>query len=104
MVGMGNDPSQVLTALVVVALLGLVVRWVFTPSRPRTGPLIDASESAELGLLDVVATGLTRDDALSLRATLGEAEIRSSMSRRRDGHLDVLVFHADLDRARELLG
>ena len=37
------------------------------------------------------------------RATLGEADIRSSMSKRRDGLLDVLVFHGDADRARLLL-
>jgi hypothetical protein len=35
---------------------------------------------------------------------LGEAGIRSSMSRRRDGLLDVLVFHRDADSARILLG
>jgi hypothetical protein len=100
----GNNPSQLLMALVVVALLGLVVRWVFAPSRRRTGPLVDASDSPELGLLEVIATGLTRAEAMTLRATLGEAEIRSSMSRRHDGRLDVLVFRTDLDRARELLG
>ena len=35
---------------------------------------------------------------------LGEAGIRSSMSKRRDGMLDVLVFHGDADAARILLG
>ena len=40
---------------------------------------------------------------MEIRATLGDAGIRSSMSRRRDGELDVLVFRADLDRARALL-
>jgi hypothetical protein len=34
---------------------------------------------------------------------LGDAQIRSSMSRRSDGTMDVLVFHADADRARILL-
>jgi hypothetical protein len=38
------------------------------------------------------------------RAVLGESGIRSSMSRRHDGTMDVLVFHADVDRARILLG
>jgi len=50
-----------------------------------------------------VATGLTRQEALQQRAKLGEADIRSSMSRRRDGLLDVLVFHDDADTARLLL-
>jgi hypothetical protein len=38
------------------------------------------------------------------RAALGDAGIRSSMSRRRDGAMDVLVFHGDVDRARNVLG
>ncbi|MEP6599451.1 MAG: hypothetical protein ABJB98_08405 [Actinomycetota bacterium] len=95
-------PSTVV-ALVVVALLGLILRWTFKPSRPRTGPIPDAADSPDLGLLDVVAEGRSRTDALMLRATLGDAGIRSSMSKRRNGDLDVLVFHQDADRARALL-
>jgi hypothetical protein len=100
-----NDVSALVLALVVVGGLGLVMRWIFKPSRPRgTGPLVDAGDSHELGLLDVVAVGLPRSAALSARATLGDAGIRSSMSRRRNGSLDVLVFHVDAQRARDLLG
>jgi hypothetical protein len=40
---------------------------------------------------------------MSLRAVLGDAGIRSSISRRRNGDVDVLVFHDDLPRAQELL-
>ena len=102
---MTNDISGPVTVLVVVALLGLLMRWIFKPSHPRgRGPLLDASDSSELGLLYVVATGLTRAAALAARASLGDAGIRSSMSRRRNGSLDVLVFHADVDRARDVLG
>jgi hypothetical protein len=101
---MTNDVSALVTVLIVVVALGLVMRWIFTPSRPRgRGPIIDASDSSELGLLDVVAAGLTRTAALGARATLGAAGIRSSMSRRRNGTLDVLVFQADAERARDLL-
>jgi hypothetical protein len=100
-----NDVSALVTVLVIFGLLGLLMRWIFKPSRPRGhGPLVDAGDSTELGLLDVVAVGLPRSAALSARATLGDAGIRSSMSRRRNGSLDVLVFHADAPRARELLG
>ena len=102
---MGTDLSALGVALAVVLLLGLVLRWVFKPPRPHAvvrPP--DAADSAELGLLTVVATALDRQDALRRRATLGEAGIRSSMSRRRDGRLDVLVFVADADAARLLLG
>lgn len=101
---MGNDPSSAIIAIVVILLLALVLRWIFKPSRPRQGHRpVDASESPNLGLLTVVASGVSRQDAMTRRATLGEAEIRSSMSKRRDGTLDVLVFHADADRARMLL-
>jgi hypothetical protein len=99
-----NDVSALLVAVVVTGFLVLLMRWIFKPSRPRgSGPLIDAHNSSELGLLDVVAAGLPRPSALALRARLGDAGIRSSMSRTRSGALDVLVFHADVERARKLL-
>ncbi|MDT4911767.1 MAG: hypothetical protein QOC66_895 [Pseudonocardiales bacterium] len=102
---MGNDPSAALIALGAVLLLILVLRWVFRPSRPRTGAaLVDAAESPDLGLLTVVVTGVDRTEAMRLRTVLGEAGIRSSMSKRRDGALDVLVFHGDAQSARILLG
>jgi hypothetical protein len=99
----GNSPWAAVVALGVILLLGFVLRWVFRPSRPRqaTRP-VDAADSPNLGLLSVIVSGLTRQDALE-RAVLGEGGIRSSMSKRRDGLLDVLVFHADADRARALL-
>jgi hypothetical protein len=101
----GNDPSAVLTALGAVLLLALVMRWAFRPSRPRqsTRP-VDATDSPDLGLLTVIVSGIDRSEALRRRAVLGEAGIRSSMSRRRDGTFDVLVFHPDAGAARFLLG
>jgi hypothetical protein len=97
----GNDASALIIAVVVVLLLGLVLRWIFRPSRPRQGrPPVDAADSAELGLLTVVATGLARQEALRQRARLQEVRIRSSMSRRRDGRFDVLVFSGDANAAR----
>lgn len=98
------DISAEITALIAVGLLALSTRWVFGTRRRRTGRPVDAAESAELGLLTVVVTGVSRAEALERRAVLGESGIRSSMSRRRDGSMDVLVFHADVDRARVLLG
>jgi hypothetical protein len=100
----GNDPSAGIIAILTILALALVMRWVFRPSRPRTGARpVDAAESADLGLLTVVLPGVGRDEAMARRARLGEAGIRSSMSRRRDGALDVLVFHGDADAARLLL-
>lgn len=100
----GNGPWTALFAIVVILILALVMRWVFKPSRPRQARLpVDASDSPDLGLLTVVATGMNRQDAMMNRAKLGDAGIRSSMSKRRDGRLDILVFNADADTARELL-
>jgi hypothetical protein len=98
------DISAEITALIAVCVLALVTRWVFSSSRRRSGRPVDAADSPELGLLTVVVSGASRADALQHRAVLGESSIRSSMSRRHDGTMDVLVFHADADRARILLG
>ena len=100
---MSNDPAALAVALLVVALLGFVVRWIFKPSRPRTGLIPDAADSSELGLLDVVAVGVPRLAALQLRNRLTDAGIRSSLSRQRNGSVDVLVFRDDAARARGLL-
>lgn len=105
MEGMGNDPSALFFAVGMVLVLALVLRWVFKPS--RKGPIVrpvDAAESPNLGLLTVVEAALTRQEALERRARLQDAGIRSSMSKRRDGLLDVLVFHGDANAARQLLG
>jgi hypothetical protein len=100
----GNDLAPMITAIAAVGLLSVLMRWIFRPTYRSGQPArIDASDSAELGLLTVVATNLSRIEALRARGVLGEAGLRSSMSRRRDGNLDVLVFHADADRARDLL-
>ena len=98
-----DNGSAELVALVMVAGLGLVTRWVFKPSRKhRAGPPVNAADARELGLLSVIAT-VDRGDAQPRRAQLGAAGIRSSASKRDDGRMDILVFHADVDRARRAL-
>lgn len=101
-VSMADLPAPAIV-LVVAGMLALVLRWVFRPAGLRPEPPVDATEAADLGLLTVVASGVSRADAMAERALLGEAGIRSSMSLRRDGSMDVLVFHADATRARRLL-
>jgi hypothetical protein len=99
-----NNPWDALLAVLVILALALVMRWVFKPSRPGPARLpVDASDAPDLGLLTVVATGVNRHDAMLRRSKLGDAGIRSSMSKRRDGRHDILVFKADADRARLLL-
>jgi hypothetical protein len=97
--------GPLVTALVVVALLILVTRWVFRPSRPNVNPHRppDASDG-ELGLLAVVLSRVPKDDVPRRCAALADAGIRSSVSNRRDGTVDVLVFAADAPKARIVLG
>ena len=100
---MGAYP--LVTALVVVGLLVLVLRWVFRPSRPNVIPRRppDATDG-ELGLLTVVLSGVPKDEVAARRGVLDDAGIRSSVSNRRDGTVDVLVFADQADKARILLG
>lgn len=94
--------SSEVVALLVVAGLAVVMRWVFKPSRPRRGRPVDATDARELGLLTVIET-VDRAGAAADRARLANAGIRASTSLRRDGRFDILVFTQDLDRARETL-
>ena len=98
---MNGDLNTLITAM--IALLGMtaLMRWIFRPSRSRRRTLVPGD--AVPGLVEPVRTGLTRSDGLALRAVLGDAGIRTSMSTPRDGRVDVAVFHADVDRARALL-
>jgi hypothetical protein len=98
-----SDVANELIAVGVIALLVLIMRWVFAPSRrDRAGPPIDATDAAELGLLTVVAT-VSREEATTRRAQLSRRGLRSSISRRQDGRVDLLVFQGDADAAREIL-
>jgi hypothetical protein len=102
-VALPDGGSSEVVALLVVAGLAVVTRWVFKPSRPnRVAQRIDAADARELGLLVVIAT-VDRAGAAAQRLRLSEAGIRASTSLRRDGHFDVLVFSQDAERARELL-
>lgn len=100
---LADNGGAELVALLVAGGLGLATRWIFKPARKRrAGPPVNATESRELGLLSVIAT-VDRAEALSRRARLGAVGIRSSASKRDDGRIDILVFHADVDRARQIL-
>jgi len=100
-----SSAGPFVVALLVVGLLILTTRWVFRPSRPNVTPRRppDASEGA-IGLLTVVLSGVGKEDVDVRRAVLSDAGIRSSVSNRRDGTVDVLVFAADADKARVILG
>lgn len=100
---MSDSPWAAVVALLVCGVLVLVMRWVFKPSRPRTGPPVDASDARELGLLAVIATAVPRAEATRHQDQLRAAGIQASVSRRMDGTSDLLVFSADIDRAKAIL-
>lgn len=102
------DLPTILAALLAAGALILVMRWVFAPARPRPkqrrgAPPAPPRDPGDLGLLVPLAQQLPRNRANAIRALLGDAAIRSSLSVRRDGSVDVLVFADDIERARAVL-
>jgi hypothetical protein len=99
-------------AVVVVCLLGVLMRWVFGSGRSR-GSRTAAwmagrtagrdARSGGYGLLRTVATVAGRPEGNALRALLSDAGIRSTLTARPDGLVDVLVFREDAERARRLM-
>lgn len=100
---MGSDLPTIMVIVLAAAGLIFTMRWVFAPSRPRPKTSARPAASGDFGLLEPLAVALSRGSANTLRATLGDAGIRSSLSARRDGRTDVMVFRTDLERARTLL-
>jgi hypothetical protein len=96
-----GDLGILITALIALVLMTLLMRWVFRPNAHRRRAVIPGD--AVPGLLTPLAAGLTRANGLALRANLGDANIRSSISARRDGRVDVMVFTEDYERARMVL-
>lgn len=74
-----------------------------------TAPDVDAPDpppaiSDDFGLLGTVAVVESMEDAQRLRSRLRVAGIRATTARGRDGRLRVLVFEAELHRARRVTG
>ena len=99
---MGFDIGVLFWAIGIIVLLMLIMRWVFAPSRPRTGRP-DSGPGADLGLLSPVLAAAPRSEALRVKNLLSQQGIRCSLSRLDREHYDVLVFRTDLGRAEELL-
>jgi hypothetical protein len=92
-------------AIVVVAALAMLSKWIFGTGRRRTAArsLTPSGVQVDTGLLRAVAELPDRAAAAALRAVLSEAGIRSTVGVRRDGRVQVLVFPADEERARKLV-
>jgi hypothetical protein len=101
-VDVGFDLGILVWAIGIVAVLILMTRWVFQPSRPRTGRP-EVGPNADLGLLTPVLSRAPRSQVLVAKNLLSHEGIRCSVSRLDRDSYDLLVFGADADRARELL-
>jgi hypothetical protein len=97
--------SGPVVAIVLVALLAMLSRWIFGTGRRRTAARNLTQQGVQLdsGLLRSVAELPDRPAAAALRAVLSDAGIRSTVGVRRDGRVQVLVFPADEERARRLV-
>jgi hypothetical protein len=101
-VRVGFDLGILVWAIGIIGVLMLMTRWVFSPSRPRTGRP-ESGPNANLGLLTPVLSHAGRSEALAAKNLLSAQGIRCSVSRLERDSYDVLVFRADADQARQLL-
>ncbi|HVX44308.1 MAG TPA: hypothetical protein VHC49_10500 [Mycobacteriales bacterium] len=92
--------KELLVAVVVIGGLALAARWAFRPSTPRLGA---RPRIGDRGLLRPVAHVPNESAARSAQTVLTGAGIRCTSSPTADGRIEILVFPADLDRARSLL-
>jgi hypothetical protein len=92
-------------AIVVVAALAMLSKWIFGTGRRRTAArtLAPPGVQVDTGLLRPVADLPDRAAGAALRAVLSDAGIRSTIGVRRDGRVQVLVFPDDEERARKLV-
>jgi len=99
---MGFDLGILVWAAGILAVLIVVMRWVFSPSRPRTGRP-DSGPQADLGLLTAVLSRAPRAQVLAGKNLLSAHGLRCSVSRLDRDSYDLLVFGRDEARAREVL-
>jgi len=92
-------------AIVVVAALAMLSKWIFGTGRRRVAArsVVRPGVQVDNGLLRSVADLPDRSAAAALRAVLSDAGIRSTIGVRRDGRVQVLVFPDDEERARKLV-
>jgi len=99
---MGFDLGILVWAAGIIAVLTVLMRWVFAPSRPRTGRP-DSGPQADLGLLTPVLSRAPRTQVLAAKNLLSAHGLRCSVSRLDRDSYDLLVFDRDEPRAREVL-
>jgi hypothetical protein len=93
--------TSLLIAFVMIALLGLVLRWTFSTDVRK---MPHARDVDDYGLLVPVAVVESAEEAERLQSRLVEAGVRATRSQGADGRYRVLVFASELDRARRVGG
>ena len=98
----GHALLTLLLAFAAITLLALVLRWTFGGSKGPRPP--QPGDPEDFGLLTPVAAVDTVEEARRVRALLADAGIRATLGRSPDERHLVLVFPAELDRARRVGG
>jgi hypothetical protein len=88
---------ETVIALLAFGVIALICRWVFSPSHGY--PVRRQEPERDYGLLVPVTKAPSAEDAVMLRDHLVAEGVRASVN---DDH-EVLVFRADLARARSLV-
>jgi hypothetical protein len=93
---------NLLVALAVVGVLALVLRWAYPRDRP---PPAAFHVGGDYGLLTEIVGDASAADGRRVVALLRDAGIRATVTGTgRTGRVRILVFPADAERARALIG
>lgn len=101
-----DGPYIVVGPVVALAVTGVLALLLHRSLTRQDRPLLPSASPAsnDFGLLVPVATCRDRVDADLVRQHLATAGIRSTLTSRPDGRVQVLVFADALDLARRLVG
>jgi hypothetical protein len=102
-VGSGVYIFGPIVAFLVVGALAAILRWTFDPNLARKQAEI-FGQPGDYGLLSVVAVVDTQLEARTMQQRLTAAGIRATVGPAPDGRTNVLVFEAEIDAARRLVG
>lgn len=94
---------QTLVAFAAVAVLGLILRVFFGRGRDATTIAWPSPDSEDFGLLAPAAVLDSTEEAVAVRDLLATASIKATTTVANGRHY-VLVFPADLERARRVTG
>jgi hypothetical protein len=93
--------DNLLVAFAVVGVLALVLRWAYPRDRP---PPAAFHTGEDYGLLTEIVSDASVSDGRRFVALLRDAGIRATMTTDRAGRARILVFPADEDDARRVVG